>query len=58
MDAASVFGLVALAVIVLVIVQIVRMAWRLFRGDEELVSGGSWGNQFFGRRKERKTNRA
>jgi hypothetical protein len=38
----------------LVIVQIVRMAFRLFWGDEELVSGGSWGNQFFGRRKERR----
>jgi hypothetical protein len=44
---------VVLAVLVLVLVQIGRMAWRFLRGDEDLESGDSFGWQLFGRRKEK-----
>lgn len=47
-------GLIALAVAVLLIVQVLRFAWRFFLGKEEMVAGGSWGKQLFGSRKERK----
>lgn len=35
------------------IVQIGRMAWRFLRGDEDTVSGDSFGWQLFGPRKEK-----
>ncbi len=48
-----VFVAVALAFMVLTVVQIGRMAWRFLRGDEDMVSGGSFGWQLFGRRKDK-----
>jgi hypothetical protein len=53
MDTVFFFGLIAVVVMALVLVHVVRMGWRFFRGDEEMVSGGSWGIQLFGRRKDR-----
>jgi len=50
----TVVGVVVLAVLVLVLVQIGRMAWRFLRGDEDLESGDSFGWQLFGRRKEKR----
>jgi hypothetical protein len=58
MDTMFIIGLVVLVVFVLAIAYVVRMGWRLLRHNEELVSGGSWGNQVFGRRKQRKPNGA
>ncbi len=49
----SVVGIVVVVVLALVLVQIGRMAWRFMRGDEDLVSGDSFGWQLFGRRKEK-----
>ncbi len=49
----SVVGIVVLAVLALVLVQIVRMAWRFLRGDDDMESGDSFGWQLFGRRKEK-----
>jgi hypothetical protein len=49
----SVVGVVVLAVLALVLVQIVRMGWRFLRGDEDMESGDSFGWQLFGRRKEK-----
>lgn len=49
----SVIGVVVIVVLVLVLVQIGRMAWRFMRGDEDMVSGDSFGWQLFGRRKEK-----
>jgi hypothetical protein len=42
-----------LAFVLLVVVQIGRMAWRFLRGDEDMEAGGSLGWQLFGRRKEK-----
>ena len=44
--------LIALAFVALTVVQIARMAWRFLRGDEDLESGGSFGWQLFGTRKD------
>jgi uncharacterized membrane protein len=49
----TVLGVVVLAVLVLVLVQIGRMGWRFLRGDEDMESGGSFGWQLLGRRKEK-----
>jgi hypothetical protein len=40
---------VGLVFVVFTVVQIGRMAWRFLRGDEDLVSGDSFGWQLFGR---------
>lgn len=42
--------LIAITLIAFVVVQIARMAWRFLRGDEDMVSGDSFGWQLFGRR--------
>jgi uncharacterized membrane protein len=49
-----VFGLIMVAVMLVLLVQIVRFGWYFFYKNEEMVSGGSWGNQLFGRRKDEK----
>jgi hypothetical protein len=38
-------GIAAAVVIIVGGVGMVRMAWRFFRGDEEMEAGGSWGAQ-------------
>ncbi len=48
-----VLGLIGLAVIVLVLIPIIRMGWRLMRGNEEMVPAGSWGRQFRCRKEQR-----
>ncbi len=45
---------VGLAIVLLTVVQIARMGWRFLRGDEDLESGGSFGWQVFGGRKEKR----
>ena len=45
---------IVLAVVLLVVVQIGRMAWRFLRGDEDMVSGDSFGWQLFGNRKDKR----
>ena len=47
--------IVVLAFLLLVIVQIGRMAWRFLRGDEDMVSGDSFGWQLFGGRKNKRS---
>jgi hypothetical protein len=44
---------VGLVLVLLVFVQIGRMAWRFLRGDEDMVSGDSFGWQLFGSRKDK-----
>ena len=44
---------IVLAVVLLVVVQIGRMACRFLRGDEDMVSGDSFGWQLFGGRKDK-----
>ena len=46
-------ALLVIAIVVfaaVVLLSLVRMAWRLARGNEEMVPGGSYGRQF-GRKK-------
>ena len=50
---AWVLRIVVLAFLLLVVVQIGRMAWRFLRGDEDMEAGGSFGWQLFGGRKEK-----
>ena len=38
---------------VLVVLSLARLVWRVFRGNEQLESGGSMGHQMFGRTKKR-----
>ena len=45
---------IVLAFLLLVVVQIGRMAWRFLRGDEDMVSGDSFGWQLFGGRKDKR----
>jgi len=40
-----------LVAVVVAVVGIVRMAWRTFHDNEEMVPGGSWGKQMFAARK-------
>lgn len=41
-------------VLVGVVLAFGRMAWRIFMGNEEMQSGGSDGNQMFGRTRRKK----
>ena len=36
--------------VLLVVVPLLRTASRLLRGEDEMVAGGSWGRQLFGRK--------
>ena len=36
--------------VLLVVLPLLRTAWRLLRGEDEMVAGGSWGRQLFGRK--------
>jgi hypothetical protein len=40
---------VGIGILALVLLGLIRMAWRIVRGNEELEAGGSMGTQFFGR---------
>ena len=44
---------VGLVLVLFTVVQIGRMAWRFLRGDEDSVSGDSFGWQLFGGRKNK-----
>ena len=44
---------IGLVIVLFTIVQIGRMAWRFLRGDEDMVSGDSFGWQLFGSRKDK-----
>jgi hypothetical protein len=50
----TVIVVIALVVMLLALLQVFRMGWRIFRHNEEMVSGGSWGKQLFGGRKGEK----
>jgi hypothetical protein len=50
----SVVGIIVIVVLALVLVQILRMAWRFLRGDEDMESGDSFGWQLWARRKEKR----
>ena len=47
------FLIIPITLIAFVVVQIGRMAWRFLRGDEDMVSGDSFGWQLFGGRKDK-----
>jgi hypothetical protein len=47
----AVLVIVAVAAL-LVVLSLGRMAWRIFRGNEQMESGGSMGHQMFGRNKK------
>jgi hypothetical protein len=40
-----VVGVILVAVVVLGVASFVRLGWRLLRGTDEFVAGGSWGKQ-------------
>ena len=44
-------GIVAAALVVLVVGAFARIAWRILRHNETLEPGGSYGRQVFGRRR-------
>ena len=46
MEQGLVIGIAALA---LVLFGLIRMAWRIVRGNEQMEAGGSLGTQFLGR---------
>lgn len=48
-----IFALIPVAVAVLALALLV---WRFMRGNEEMEPGGSWGVQFFSRRKKQRDN--
>jgi hypothetical protein len=45
-----VLSIVVLGMLALGLLLLIRMAWRLYRGDEPMEPGGSYGRQFFGRK--------
>lgn len=47
-------AVVVIAIFLLGVFGIARMAWRLYRGDTQLESGGSMGHQLFDRDKDEK----
>ncbi len=49
-----ILSVVGLVVLVTVVVGFGRLAWRLFRGNEEMVAGGSMGDQMFGSKANRR----
>jgi hypothetical protein len=51
MDVTLIIGIVAAVFLLVAALGLGRMAWRLWRGDEELEPGGSMGRQMFGRSK-------
>lgn len=54
MDALTIAWVVFLVVFAPAAVGLARAAWRLRRGDEEAVAGGSVGMQLLGRRAKRR----
>ena len=45
---------IGILIVLFTIVQIGRMVWRFLRGDEDMVSGDSFGWQLFGGRKDKR----
>jgi hypothetical protein len=45
-----VLSVIVLVMLALGLLLMIRMAWRLYRGDEPMEPGGSYGRQFFGRK--------
>jgi len=50
-DASWIAGAIFLAVLAVVVFAVVRGMWRISRGEFEPEAGGSYGRQFFGRRR-------
>lgn len=61
MDLLDIVSVLAAAMVLVIVVGMVRMAWRVFHGNEEMEAGGSMGDQMrsakrkraFGKRKRR-----
>ena len=51
MTVTLVVSVIAAAMLLVAVVGIVRMAWRTFHDNEEMVPGGSWGVQMLAARK-------
>ncbi len=49
---ALIVGIIVASVGFLIIAVIVRAIWRVMRGNEEMVAGGSFGHQLLSRQKE------
>ena len=48
MTVTLVVSVVAVAMLLVAVAGTVRMAWRTFHDNEEMVPGGSWGDQMLG----------
>ncbi len=44
-------AVLVVAFVAIMVLGLVRFAWRFVRGNEEMEAGGSYGRQMFGRRK-------
>jgi hypothetical protein len=51
MSGLTIASVVVGVLLVLMLAGAARMLWRVYRGEEELESGGSLGRQLFGRHK-------
>ncbi|HEU0337106.1 MAG TPA: hypothetical protein VFR43_11160 [Gaiellaceae bacterium] len=51
MSGLTIAAVVVGVLLVLMLAGAARMLWRLYRGEEEMESGGSLGRQLFGRHK-------
>ncbi len=47
----QVVAVIVVAMLLVAVVGMARLAWRTFHDNEEMVPGGSLGRQFLGRRK-------
>lgn len=52
-DLLLVAAVVTLALLALSVLAVARLAWRLFRHNEQPIPGGSMGRQMFGRNRNR-----
>jgi hypothetical protein len=50
MTVTLVVSVIAAAMVLVAVVGIVRVAWRTFHDNEEMVPGGSWGEQMLAAR--------
>lgn len=57
MDLVDIVSVIAAAMVLAIVVGIVRIAWRTFHDNEEMVSGGSWGEQMLAARKRKRARR-
>jgi hypothetical protein len=49
-DVVALIGIALLVAVLLTVFVLARMAWRFFRGEEQMDPGGSWGRQVSGHR--------